>query len=155
MPQRWDPEVTSRKPRRNYTDLLLPDDDTGRRRSYEVPLLWIGVAAFVGLPMLRDATSDRMLRNRYGNDSYSCECDYGRDRCSYRDGQWVGPWYARDAQDRQPDDPGAGSCRSGGGHGGYAYSGQRGTDPYRSPTSVERGYRGGFGGTGRVRAAGS
>ena len=144
-----------RKPRRNHADLFLSEDDTVRRRSYEVPLLWIGVAAFVGFPMLRDATSDRMLRNRYGSDLYSCECDYGRDRCSYRDGHWVGPWYARDAQDRRPDDPGAGACRSGGGHVGYAYSGRRGNDPYQPPSSVERGYRGGFGGTGRVRAAGS
>lgn len=146
--------------RRNYGDIVQPAHGGERRRSLEVPLLWLGVAAFAGFPMLRDATSDPMQRNRYGNDLHSCECDYGQDRCSFQNGGWVGPWYARDAKDRKPDDPGRGACRERqGGHGGS--HGYRGStlvsqdDGYRTPSGVERGYRGGFGGTGRVRAAGS
>lgn len=128
-----------------------------RKRSLEVPLLWLGVAAFVGLPMLRDATSDNMLRNKYGSDLASCECDYSRNACSLKDGEWVGPWYARDAEDRKPDDPGSGKCRYHGGSSGHFYRSNlaRTNEQYRSPRAFESGYRGGFGGTGRVRAAGS
>jgi hypothetical protein len=130
-------------------------DSAKRKRSYEVPLLWLGAAAFIGFPMLRDATSDPMRRNRY-MDRYSCECDYDSSRCNYDGGSWVGPWYADRASDRKPDDPGHGQCRSGGG-GRYGYygGGGGGNSEYRPPTGVEKGYRGGFGGTAHVRAAGS
>lgn len=134
--------------------------DGGRRRSLEVPLLWLGVAAFIGYPLLRDATSDKMQRNRYGSDQFSCECDYGAGACEYQGGTWVGPWYAVDAADRKADDPGRGTCRergTGSSGRGYAYSGNSSVqqEAYRGPNGVESGYRGGFGGTGRVRAAGS
>jgi len=134
--------------------------DGERRRSLEVPLLWLGVAAFIGYPVLRDSTSDRMQRNRYGSDQFSCECDYGAGACRYQGGTWVGPWYAVDAADRKAGDPGRGACRTGsGGHAGhgYTYSGASSVQQqaYRGPNGVEAGYRGGFGGTGRVRAAGS
>ncbi|MBP3984340.1 hypothetical protein J5837_07845 [Pseudoxanthomonas helianthi] len=123
----------------------------------EVPWWWLGVAAFIGFPMLRDATSDKMQRNRYADEA-SCRCDYG-DRCDLDwnqengPGKWVGPWYASNDADRRADDPGMGACRTHGGgyRSGYVYR----DDGYRGPASVERGYRGGFGGTGRVRAAGS
>lgn len=125
-----------------------------RKRSLEVPLLWLAGAAFIGFPLLRDATADDMLRNRYG-DLQSCECDYGGTRCTSVGGAWYGPWYARDATDRRWDDPGpGGQCRTAGsGHGG-GHFGYRGGpyDGYLPPTGIERGYRGGFGGSGRVRA---
>lgn len=148
--------MARRKPRRNHGSVIQRAEGRERKRSFEVPLLWLGAAAFVGYPMLRDATSDSMLRNRYGNDRYSCECDYGEDRCSYTPDGWVGPWYARDGGDRRKDDPGSGACYAGrSGYGGY-YAGTGRVPPdYRAPSGVERGYRGGFGGTGRVRAAGS
>jgi hypothetical protein len=129
---------------------ITPPRSLERKRSLEVPLYLIGAAVVFGYPMLRDATADSMLRNRYGSDRQSCECDYGP-RCSYEGGQWYGPWYARNAADRASDDPGWGQC--------YAARGTHGTGgayaSYRGPTGVERGYRGGFGATGRVRAAGS
>lgn len=115
----------------------------------------VGIVACIGFPLLRDATADPMQRNRYA-DERSCRCDYG-DRCRLEDGQWTGPWYARDRGDQWGGDPGAGACRSGGGS-RYGYGGSRTTpaeDAYRGPASVERGYRGGFGGSGRVRAASS
>lgn len=159
MPPRWRTDM-SRKSKRHFRDPVFSLGDEERRRSFEVPLLWLGVAAFVGFPVLRDATSDKMQRNRYGADRYSCECDYGPERCSYRDGNWVGPWYAVDLADRKSDDPGRGACRergSGSGSHIYGYSGASSArqDAYRGPSAVEAGYRGGFGGTGRVRAAGS
>ena len=145
--------TSKRNPR---VDRFEPDGGE-RRRSLEVPLLWLGVAAFVGYPMLRDATSDRMQRNRYGSDQFSCECDYGPGNCSLREGSWAGPWYAEDAADRKHGDPGIGACRER--ERGYyrtAYAGVPRPDPaYRSPASVDAGYRGGVGGSGRVRAAGS
>lgn len=150
--------MSKRKPRRKFGDVIR-EAPGERKRSLEVPLLWLGVAAFVGYPMLRDATSDKMQRNRYGSDQWSCECDYGAGRCNFDNGNWVGPWYASNAKDRKSDDPGRGACRErheGGSyyHGGFA--GANGADnAYRGPGSVEAGYRGGFGGTGRVRAAGS
>lgn len=122
-----------------------------RKRSYEVPLLWLGAAAFIGFPMLRDATSDPMRRNRYA-DRYSCECDYDSSRCEYNEGSWTGPWYADRAGDRKSGDPGQGQCRSGG-VARYGYYG--GGSEYHPPIGVEKGYRGGFGGTAHVRAAGS
>lgn len=135
-----------------------------RKRSYEVPLLWLGAAALIGFPLLRDATSDQMRRNRYA-DRYSCECDYGSGRCNfdYERRVWLGPWYARDASARKADDPGQGQCRAtyrysgGGGYGGGNYSGARTAESgdYRPPNGVDSGYRGGFGGAARVRAAGS
>jgi hypothetical protein len=147
--------MARRKPRRLPNTAIHRASDEGRKRSFEVPLLWIGFAVFAGFPILRDATSDPMMRNRYGNDLRSCECDYGRDRCERQQGGWVGPWYARDSVDARADDPGGGACRSRGSR-AYAYSGRSsGDDTYRGPQSVESGYRGGFGGTGRVRAAGS
>lgn len=127
------------------------------RRGREIPWLTIGAVALIGLPILRDVTADPMRRNRYV-DRASCECDYGN-RCErdYANGGWTGPWYARDVSDRRVDDPGEGECRR---HYGtrYGYSGYGGygrDTGYRPPTSVESGYRGGFGATGRVRAAGS
>lgn len=130
-----------------------------RKRSWDVPWMWVGAAVLIGFPMLRDATADRMLRNRYAN-QYSCECDYGPQRCSPVGGQWVGPWYARDLAKRATDDPGlGGTCPSRGATGGYGGTYRYGSGPapdgYEPPRSVEQGYRGGFGGTGRVRAAGS
>lgn len=159
MPPRWRTDVSKRKPRRRFDGIIHEAPGGERKRSLEVPLLWLGVAAFVGYPMLRDATSDKMQRNRYGSDQWSCECDYGAGRCNFEKGNWVGPWYAREVTDRKSDDPGRGACRerhAGGGyyHGGYAGAGAS-DDGYRSPRSVEAGYRGGFGGTRRVRAAGS
>jgi hypothetical protein len=129
-----------------------------RKRSWDVPWMWVGAAVLIGFPMLRDATADRMLRNRYVN-QYSCECDYGQQRCRREGGQWLGPWYASDPAKRAADDPGhGGTCPSRGSTGGYVgYRYVGGTSPsdYEPSRSVERGYRGGFGGTGRVRAAGS
>jgi hypothetical protein len=149
--------MARRKSRRKFPDVIQPAPGRERRRSLEAPLLWIGVALFAGFPMVRDATSEPMLRNRYGSDLRSCECDYGQDRCVRQDGGWVGPWYARDAADVRPDDPGRGVCRVRSGGYSYAYSGRSSgqDDGYRAPASVESGYRGGFGGSGRVRAAGS
>lgn len=123
-----------------------------RKRSLEVPLLWIGAVAFIGFPLLRDATADPMSRNRY-TDRASCECDYGGNHCSWDNAtsRWVGPWYARRESDRQAGDPGWGACRTR----GPAMAGYLGGSRYVPPQSVESGYRGGFGGTGRVRAAGS
>ncbi|RDZ26129.1 hypothetical protein [Lysobacter silvisoli] len=121
-----------------------------RKRSLEVPLLWLGAAALIGYPFVRDATAEKMVRGGYA-DRYSCECDY-RDRCTYEDGRWVGPWYPQNAQDPRDADSGnrcRSSYRSTYYGGGRYYSG----DPeYRAPTQ-QRGYRGGFGGTGATRSA--
>lgn len=130
-----------------------------RKRSWDVPWMWVGAAVLIGFPLLRDATADRMLRNRYAN-QHSCECDYGPQRCSIGAQGWVGPWYASDPAKRAAGDPGpGGTCPrhgSGGGYGGsFAYGRGTATDDYTPPRSVEHGYRGGFGSTGRVRAAGS
>jgi hypothetical protein len=121
--------------------------------------MWVGAAVLIGFPLLRDATADRMLRNRYAN-QHSCECDYGPQRCSFDTRGWVGPWYARDPGKRAVDDPGpGGTCPSrgtvGGSGGSFAYGRGTAGNDYDPPRSVERGYRGGFGATGRVRAAGS
>lgn len=132
---------------------------TQDKPSFEIPWLALGAAALIGFPLLRDATSDSMRRNHYA-DRGSCECDYA-DRCT-RDlatGSWDGPWYADDAADRKADDPGEGACRRPGGYGnsggGYYSYGRAGAGGYRGPVSIEHGYRGGFGGTAHVRAAGS
>lgn len=148
------------RPKAKRHSTVVTRAEGNRRRSLEVPLLWLGVAAFIGYPVLRDSTSDRMQRNRYGSDQFSCECDYGAGACRYQGGHWFGPWYAVDRADRKPDDPGRGACRTrGAGYGGHAYAYSNGgsvqQDAYRGPNGVEAGYRGGFGGTGRVRAAGS
>ena len=153
--QRWRTEVARRRKPRPASPAITRASAVPRKRSLEVPLLWLGAAAFIGFPLLRDATSEPMQRNRYA-DRQSCECDYGP-RCNLEGNAWLGPWYARNLGDRKADDPGAGECPSHtGGHGGY-YGGyaQRSPDGYRPPVAIERGHRGGFGGTGRVRAAGS
>ncbi|MFE0502431.1 hypothetical protein ACFW0P_16800 [Lysobacter soli] len=125
-----------------------------RKRSLEIPWLTIGAVALIGLPIVYEASRDPMSRNRY-YDRSSCECDYGN-RCErdYESGSWVGPWYASNAGDRKPDDPGEGACRHHYRGGGYYYGGG-GSGGYRPPVGVQQGYRGGFGGTGRVHAAGS
>jgi hypothetical protein len=125
------------------------------KRSLEGPLWVIGAAALIGYPLLRDATADKMLRNQYSNAS-SCYCAYSQAQC-YPDGnRWVGPWYARDAEDRHADDPGAGNdCpRRSSGSGGYHGSWARSDDGVGPRTGIESGHRGGFGGSGRVRAGG-
>jgi hypothetical protein len=125
------------------------------KRSIEGPLWVIGAAVLIGYPLVRDATADKMLRNHYAN-AASCHCAYSPAQCSADGTRWVGPWYARDAEDRHADDPGAGnSCpRSSGGSGGYYYGSGRSDDGVGPRTGVETGHRGGFGGSGRVRAGG-
>ena len=127
------------------------------KRSIEGPLWVIGAAVLIGYPLLRDATADKMLRNTYSN-AASCECAYSAAQCSYAGGPWVGPWYARDAEDRRADDPGAGNdCQRGGrsgGSGGYYGGSGRSDDGVGPRTGIETGHRGGFGGSGRVRAGG-
>jgi hypothetical protein len=126
------------------------------RRSSNAPLWALGIA-LVGYPLLRDATADKMQRYAYRNQA-SCECAYSSAQCHREENEWVGPWFARDAADREPGDPGAGRyCgRTGSGfHGGYYAGGA--ADPGREvgpATGVRSGYRGGFGATGSVRAAG-
>ncbi|RZA18531.1 MAG: hypothetical protein EOP93_10985 [Lysobacteraceae bacterium] len=148
--------ASKRKRKGRRPDYIVRASTGGKGRWWaDVPWLWLGAAALIGFPMLRDASSDRMLRNRYADEA-SCRCDYA-ERCGAdmtqpaNSRQWVGPWYAGSAGDRAADDAGAGACRSGGGHGGvggYAYR----QEGYREPVSIERGYRGGFGGSGHVRA---
>lgn len=121
-----------------------------QRRSLEVPLLILGAAVFIGYPLLRDVGSEPMLRKRY-TDPRSCQCDYPRG-CTYENGAWAGPWYARWARDRRPDDPGAGVCHRREARGRIGAAGS--ADDYRQPT-IETGHRGGFGGTGAVRSSGS
>lgn len=127
-----------------------------RKRSIEGPLWLVGAAVLIGYPFVRDFTTDRMQRNTYAN-AASCECAYGHGQCQFADGRWVGPWYAVDPEDRTAGDPGQGrSCgRSRSGTGSYGHVGSSGRDDVSSRTGVETGNRGGFGGTGRVRAAGS
>jgi hypothetical protein len=128
-------------------------ESSARKRSWEVPLFVVGVGSVLGFSILRDATADPMLRNRYGYDESSCRCDYGPE-CRTEDGQWVGPWYAQETKDRQADDPGRGACRSGGTSSTWIRGTGQGQESYRSPGMVESGHRGGFGSTGRgVRAA--
>ena len=131
-----------------------------RRRSTEPPLwthAWpFGLAAvLIGFPIVRDATADKMQRKVFANQA-SCECAYTVVQCTRRsDGRWVGPWYATRAEDRLADDPGEGRrCETGGrvyGSGGGYYGGAYNSD-VRPATGLEAGHRGGFGGTGRVRA---
>ena len=127
------------------------------KRSMNAPLWALGIA-LVGYPLLRDGTADKMQRYSYRNQA-SCECAYSSAQCQREGNEWLGPWFARDAADREPGDPGAGTyCgRLGGGyHGTYFVGG--GADPGNEvtpATGVRSGYRGGFGATGGVRAAGS
>lgn len=125
-----------------------------RKRSFEIPWLTIGAVALIGVPIAMEAARDPMQRNRYPERS-SCQCDYGN-RCErdFESGSWVGPWYASNAEDRKADDPGEGACRRLYHGGGYYYGGSgTGAGSYRGPTGIEQGYRGGFGGTGRVHSA--
>jgi hypothetical protein len=124
------------------------------KRSIEGPLWVMGAAVLIGYPLLRDATADKMLRNTYSNLA-SCQCAYSVAQCSVDGSRWLGPWYARDAEDRLADDPGAGKdCRGSGGASRY-YGGSYGSDDgVRPRTGTEVGHRGGFGGSGRVRAGG-
>jgi hypothetical protein len=127
------------------------------KRSLEGPLWVIGAAVLIGYPLVRDATADKMLRNTYANSS-SCHCAYSVAQCNVDGTRWLGPWYARDAEDRQADDPGPGKdCQRRGYHGGSSayYGGSGRSDDGIGPrTGVETGHRGGFGGSGRVRAGG-
>lgn len=152
---------TKRKPRK--PDYLQQERLLAARKRSSSPPLWerawpwwtLG-AILIGFPLIRDATSDRMNRGVYPNEA-SCRCAYSAQQCTRGDnGRYLGPWYARDAADRRPDDPGegnrCGTARTGSGGGYYSYGGN---DDVRGRTGVESGYRGGFGGSGRVRAAGS
>lgn len=136
-----------------YTPTITRAPEFKRKRSYTVPLLWLGAATLIGYPIVRDITAEPMQRGGYA-DRYSCECDY-HDRCSYENGRWYGPWYPETAQD--PRDAQANSrCRHSrvyyGSYGGYgATAGNRSDAEYRAPTT-ERGYRGGFGLTGNTRS---
>lgn len=129
-----------------------------RKRSYEAPLWALGAALVIGYPLVRDATADRMARNTYANSS-SCACAYSVQQCTVSNNRWVGPWYAVSTEDRKADDPGEGRhCAtrvSGGSSGAYYYGGANDRDGVGPRTGVEKGYRGGFGATGRIRAAGS
>lgn len=127
---------------------------TPRKRSYAVPLWTLGAAVLIGFPLLRDATSDPMLRNIYADRS-SCECEYASGCTTNDSGRWVGPWYARNSDQRHADDPGAGGTCSNRSSHGSSYSGYRGDEQPSSRVGVENGHRGGFGGSGRVRGAGS
>jgi hypothetical protein len=140
----------SKRARPHWIDSSPPP----RRRSLVEPLMWVGAAALIGFPILRDATADTMVRNEY-HDAASCECDYSGAQCAWNGNtrRFVGPWYAPIGTKPAADDPGGGQCRTRHASGYYGSGG--GAADYRGPTSVEAGYRGGFGGTGRVRAAGS
>jgi hypothetical protein len=142
-----------RKPRRTRR----PDYITGpapTKRSLEHPMWWLLGAALIAWPLLRDATATKMSRNRYAN-LESCSCAYSRQQCEASKDDWVGPWYPKEGETQDPGNPGRGkdcSSSSRGYYGGFASTQD---DRVRGPTGVEHGYRGGFGGTGRVRAAGS
>ena len=135
----------------SYISKAVPE----RKRSYEAPLLALGALVVIGYPLLRDATADRMARNTYAN-AASCHCAYSPSQCSQSNGRWIGPWYAVASKDRDATDPGEGRhCSRSTGGGAYLYSRYPSPDDPAPRTGVERGYRGGFGATGRVRAAGS
>jgi hypothetical protein len=138
----------SKRARPHWIDSSEPP----RRRSLVEPLMWVGAAALIGFPFLRDATADKMVRNEY-RDRASCECDYGAGRCVGSGRHFVGPWYADAGVKPAADDPGPGMCYRR--HNGLYVSGLGGNADYRPPASVEHGFRGGFGSTGRVRSAGS
>ena len=124
------------------------------KRSLEGPLWVIGAAVLIGYPFVRDATADKMLRNTYSS-AESCRCEYSRAQCDVDGGRWVGPWYARDAEDRHMDDPGPGKdCRTGRSGGSGGYYGSYGNSGDGQRTGIETGHRGGFGGSGNVRAGG-
>jgi hypothetical protein len=127
-----------------------------KKRDFPVEgALWVVGGLLVGWPLLRDATSDEMRRNTYSNQA-SCECAYSSTQCKREGGSWVGPWYAVDEDDREAGDPGEGRrCGSSGGSGHASAFASRGGDDVRGRTGVQQGHRGGFGGTGRVRAGGS
>ena len=126
-----------------------------RKRSYEVQLWALGAAALIGFPLLRDATSDPMQRNVYANRS-NCECEYATGCAITENGRWVGPWYAINSDQRKADDPGeGGTCGGQSRNGSGGYHSYRGDGQTESRVGVEKGYRGGFGGSARVRGAGS
>jgi hypothetical protein len=143
--------MSSRPPIRRAANMPRPEE---RKRSLQAPLWAIGIA-LVGYPLLRDATADKMQRNTYRN-AESCACAYSPTQCSRDENSWVGPWYASRAGDRKYDDPGEGQyCRTGtSGMRFGSYGGTSGDGAVEPATGTQRGYRGGFGGTGRVRAAG-
>jgi hypothetical protein len=116
------------------------------------PLMWVGAIALLGIPLVRDLSADRMVRNQY-RDLESCDCDYSAARCDWNSeaSRYVGPWYAATGTKPDAADPGPGRCYLP--HQRGVYFGGAGS--YRPPATVEHGFRGGFGGTGRVRAAGS
>ncbi len=145
--------MADRKPghRPDYVRKAAPT----RKRSPEAPLWALGAALMIGYPIVRDATADKMARNTYAN-AASCACAYSESQCSASGSRWVGPWYAVAPEDRDASDPGAGRhCGTGGSRAVY-YAGRADDRDRVTPrTGVEAGYRGGFGATGRVRAAGS
>ena len=129
-----------------------------RKRSLTGPLVIAGMAAVVAFPMIRDATGEKMTRERYGADHYSCQCDYGS-QCQHVDDNWVGPWRPADQSSGLSLKREWGECSQDSDddhyrHGGY-YGAGRPVSAYRFPPSREIGYRGGFGGTAWVRSAGS
>lgn len=137
-----------------YTPTITRPGPLKRKRSFAVPLLWLGAAGLIGYPIVRDLTAEPVQRGGYA-DRYSCECDYS-DRCTYENGRWYGPWYPQKAQDPRDEQAGNRCRRHGGYHGGYygGYgnaAGSRSDADYRAPT-VEQGYRGGFGRTGAAHS---
>lgn len=133
-----------------------------RKRSHDAPGwdsyelgFWVLIGAVaIGYPIVRDATADRMARNTYAN-SESCACAYSDAQCTVSNGRWVGPWYAASSEDREASDPGEGRHCGSSYSGGTYIAGSGRNDGATPRTGVEKGYRGGFGATGRVRAAGS
>lgn len=134
-----------------------------RKRSNVVRLALLGVVAGgVGLTALSSGTP--VQRNRYAS-LEECKADYTEAQCnsdtpvdSSRSGvvtrSYYGPWYRSDYATRSdPSDPGPGRRYTSGGIGatasGFAGGGSSG------PSNVEHGSRGGFGHSGRVRAASS
>jgi hypothetical protein len=131
----------------------------GEQKSSNVVVLALMGAAFAGA-WWYNRSDQPLLRNRYLTQS-DCECDYGAGRCSTDGGNWLGPWYLSDPQQRARDsnDPGpGGSCGtrygtySGGGSHGFWRSGS--SSGYRGPIGTQDGYRRGFGGTARIGRAG-
>lgn len=130
----------------------------GDQKSSNAVVLALMGAVFAGA-WWYNRSDQPLLRNRYLTQS-DCECDYGAGHCVADGGNWMGPWYLSDPQQRarDPHDPGAdGNCgvhygtSYGGGGGGFWRSGSSGS---RGPIGTEDGYRRGFGGTARIGRAG-